>query len=158
MHANEQDAPFHMGKTQLAFQIWHCDESGQQLFPYDVTAVWINVQEIQSGSMRATRRVALHPCTEVTAQHLQEVKKWLVSSYRKMTTGCPTRGSLGCLLPGSGIVPHVYSSPPHSQSRGHCTADIPGPHPQASSSSSSLYGLKTRSKKKKYRKVNNSRS
>lgn len=45
------------------------------------------------------------------------------------------------VLPGSGIVPHVYSSPPRSQPMGRCTADIPGPPPQASSSSSSLYGL-----------------
>lgn len=47
------------------------------------------------------------------------------------------------VLPGSGIVPHVYSSPPRSQPMGRCTADIPGPPPQASSSSSSLYGLET---------------
>lgn len=67
-------------KRQLEFPIWYYDRSGQQLFPYDVKAVWINVQEIQSSSMTATRRVVLHPCTDVTGQRLQEVKKWLVSS------------------------------------------------------------------------------
>lgn len=39
MHANEQDAPCIWEKLQLAFLIWHCDKSGQQLFPYDVEAV-----------------------------------------------------------------------------------------------------------------------
>lgn len=39
-------------KLQLAFLIWHCDKSGQQLFPHDVKAVWINVQEIQYDSYK----------------------------------------------------------------------------------------------------------
>lgn len=52
------------------------------------------------------------------------------------------------VLPGSGIVPHVYSSPLRSQPMGHCTADIPAPPPQASSSSSSLYGLDGTGEKK----------
>lgn len=83
---------------------------------------------------------------EVTAQQLQE---------EKGSTGCPTGGRRGfgawIVLPGSGIVPHVYSSPPRSQPMGRCTADIPGPPPQASSSSSSLYGLDEQSKEKRQR-------
>lgn len=46
MHANEQDAPSHMGKTavtsiNLAFVnlLFLNDKSGWQLFPYDVKAV-----------------------------------------------------------------------------------------------------------------------
>lgn len=81
MHANEQDAPSHMGKTavtsiNLAFVnvLFLNDKSGWQLFPYDVKAVWIHVEEIQSSSMTATGGVVLHPCTEVTGQRLQEVK------------------------------------------------------------------------------------
>ena len=123
-----------------------------QLFPYDVNAA-PPPKEVKSRETTGATGWYLHWCTEVIWQRLQEVKRGLVSIYRKKkrSTGCPTGGRWGLgasiVLPGSGIVPHVYSSPPRSQPRGHCTADIPGPPPQASSSSSSLYGLGSQKKK-----------
>lgn len=66
---------------------------------------------------------------------------WTASTGREGLTGCPTGFRAKSALPGSGIVPHVYSYLPRSQPRGRCTADIPGRPPQASSSSSFLYVL-----------------
>lgn len=91
---------------------------------------------------------------QVTGQHLQG---------KDELTGCPTGGRRGffsgaqMVLPGSGTVPHVYSSPPHSQPMGRCIVDIPAPPPQASSSSFSLCVLEKHRKKRNKLHLNSSK-
>lgn len=152
MHANERDAPFHMGKTAASnygFSVGKCCIFKWQADSYSHMTRRLCEFMCKKSNLAVWRRQEEWSCTHV--------QKWRDSVYRRWGSDCQQlekdddrlsdyREFGLFLLPGSDIVPHVYSSPPHSQSRGHCTADIPGPHPQASSSSSFLYGLKMRRK------------
>lgn len=145
--------PCHMGLPQIYFNIMTLSAlQGQnlmtnmsfllvkclrQLFPYEVNAVQLlKGREIY---------YYYYYCYCWLVSELGCRSDWTASTGREEVDRLSDWRQAGfrarILLPGSGIVPHVYSSPPRSQPRGHCTADIPGPPPQASSSSFFLYGL-----------------